>query len=199
MQIVNFKEPFDTFEKWFNEANYNKAIIEPTAMNIATVDSENRPSSRMVLLKHYDQRGFCFYTNYTSKKGKQLEQNPNISACFFWGILGKQIRIEGKVEKVTDQEADNYFASRRRGSQIGAWASDQSSELESREELEARVKKFEEKFAGGNVSRPPHWSGFRIIPRSIEFWNDGDHRIHDRDLYQLQEDGKSWRKTFLNP
>ena len=199
MQIVNFKEPFEIFEKWLNEATYNRAIIEPTAMNIASVDSDNRPSSRMVLLKHFDERGFCFYTNYTSKKGQQLKANPNICACFYWGILGKQIRIEGQVEEVSEQEADNYFASRRRGSQIGAWASDQSSELNSRKELEARVKEFEQKFAGGNVPRPPHWSGFRIIPRSIEFWNDGDHRIHDRDLYQLQEDGKSWAKTLLNP
>lgn len=199
MQIIKFKEPFEIFEKWFNEASYNRAIIEPAAMNIATVDSDNRPSSRMVLLKHFDENGFCFYTNYTSKKGQQLRVNPNICACFYWGILGKQIRIEGRVEEVTTQEADNYFASRRRGSQIGAWASDQSSELDSREKLEARVKEYEQKFAGGNVSRPPHWSGFRIIPRSIEFWNDGDHRIHDRDLYQLQEDGKSWAKILLNP
>lgn len=199
MQIVNFKEPFEIFEKWLNEATYNRAIIEPTAMNIATVNSNSRPSSRMVLLKHFDERGFCFYTNYTSKKGQQLEKNPNICACFYWGILGKQIRIEGQVEEVSKQEADNYFASRRRGSQIGAWASDQSSELNSREELEGKVKEYEQKFAGGNVPRPTHWSGFRIIPRSIEFWNDGDHRIHDRDLYQLQEDSKSWAKTLLNP
>ena len=138
--------PFKKFSEWFEKAGETKEIIEPTAMCLSTVDEDGHPSSRMILLKTFDERGFCFFTNLTSRKGKELSQNSNVALCFYWGILGRQIRIEGKVERVSIEEADDYFSSRRRGSQIGAWASKQSHEMKEWSEFDERIKKISEDF-----------------------------------------------------
>jgi len=186
---VNHKIPFEMFEKWFNEATNNSKIIEPSAMCLATSDLENRPSSRMVLLKKFDDRGFCFYTNLTSRKGQELKQNPNVALCFYWGMLGRQVRIEGEVESVSTAEADEYFASRRRESKIGAWASKQSQKMENWQEFENRISEITTQFENQEVDRPFFWSGFRVKPRAIEFWEEGDFRIHHRHLYEKSPDG----------
>lgn len=196
---AKFSQPFQYFKEWFDEAKSNKNIVEPTAMCISTVSEENKPSSRMILLKHFDERGFCFYTNLTSRKGKELSQNSNVALCFYWAILGRQVRIEGKIEKVSLKEADDYFASRRRGSQIGAWASKQSCEMENRQEFEDRIAKIEKDFEGQEVPRPPFWSGFRVIPERIEFWQEADFRLHDRTIYQLSESKNFWQIKKLYP
>ena len=196
MTKSNFLEPFQKFEEWFKKACENQQIIEPTAMCLSTVDEKNCPSSRMVLLKKFDERGFCFFTNLTSRKGEELAKNPNVALCFYWGILGLQIRIEGKIEKVTPQEADDYFASRRRGSQIGAWASKQSQEMTKWNEFEERIKKVTQDFEGQEVTRPPFWSGFRVFPKAIEFWQEGEFRIHSREVYQSCEDGWKVKKIY---
>jgi pyridoxamine 5'-phosphate oxidase len=193
---VNFQKPFEIFKDWFEKAQANKEIIEPTAMCLATVDEDNKPSSRMVLLKKYDERGFCFFTNFNGRKAAQLKQNNNAALCFYWGILGYQIRIEGAVEEVSKQEADDYFATRRRGSQIGAHASMQSSEMQDWSELEERIAKFEKEFAGAEVPRPEFWSGFRLIPQRIEFWQEGDFRIHKREVYERFEGAWVVKKLY---
>jgi pyridoxamine 5'-phosphate oxidase len=146
--IVNFNIPFQKFQEWLEKAKSNKEIVEPTAMCLATVDENNSPSARMILLKKFDESGFCFFTNLTSRKGKDLSQNQNVALCFYWGILGLQIRIEGKIESVTIKEADDYFTSRRRGSQIGAWASKQSCEMQEWQEFQDRISKITEDFTG---------------------------------------------------
>jgi pyridoxamine 5'-phosphate oxidase len=151
----------------------------------------------MVLLKKYDSRGFCFFTNLTSRKGKELNQNQNVALCFYWGVLGLQVRIEGKVEKVSVAEADEYFKSRRRGSQIGAWASKQSHEMNEWHEFEDRIKEVTKNFEGKDVPRPPFWSGFRVIPSVIEFWQEGEFRIHQREVYEKYLDG--WKVKKLYP
>ncbi|MFT6077749.1 MAG: pyridoxamine 5'-phosphate oxidase [Myxococcota bacterium] len=194
---MNNKEPFDIFSKWINEAQENSKIVEPTAMCLSTVDEESKPSSRMVLLKKFDEKGFCFFTNLTSRKGGELDNNQNVALCFYWGSFGRQVRIEGEVEAVSDIEADDYFASRRRESQIGAWASKQSQEMASDEEFATRIKESEEKFEGKDVSRPPFWSGFRCKPTRIEFWEDGDFRIHTRTIYQ--KSGDAWKISRIYP
>lgn len=199
MKIIDNKIPFDIFADWLKKANANNQIIEPTAMCLATVDENNNPSARMILLKTFDERGFCFFTNLTSRKGKELSKNQNVALCFYWGILGLQVRIEGSVEKVSIKEADDYFSSRRRGSQIGAWASKQSHELENFEEFQERISKITEDFSGQDVPRPPFWSGFRVVPKKIEFWQEGEFRIHSRDLYSRTEDKKNWYLTKLYP
>jgi pyridoxamine 5'-phosphate oxidase len=194
---VKFNEPFEKFQIWFEEAKENKEIIEPTAMCLSTVDENSIPSSRMILLKKYDERGFCFFTNLTSRKAKQLEQNQNVALCFYWGVLSKQIRIEGKVEPVSKEEADDYFLSRRRGSQIGAWASKQSSEMKNWQEFEDRIQKFEKEFAEKEIPRPDFWSGFRVVPSRIEFWTEGEFRIHKREVYL--NSGDSWEVKNIYP
>ncbi len=199
MQTANFNEPFELFEKWLKKAKKNKNIVEPTAMCLATVDKSGRPSSRMILLKHFDENGFCFYTNLTSRKARELESNNNVALCFYWGALGYQVRVEGKVKKVTQSEADDYFASRRRGSQIGAWASKQSYEMKDKSDLKSRIEEIEESFDGQDVPRPPFWSGYRVAPSRIEFWTEGEYRIHDRKLYKLARDKKSWKVQILYP
>ena len=199
MQTTNFQEPFELFAKWLKKAKRNKEITEPTAMCASTVDKSGRPSSRMVLLKHFDEAGFCFYTNLTSRKAKELENNNNVAACFYWGVLGLQVRIEGKVKKVTQSEADDYFASRRRESQIGAWASKQSYEMKQKSDLKTRIKEITKSFEDQDVPRPPFWSGYRLVPSKIEFWQEGDYRIHDRTLYKLARDRKSWKIEKLYP
>jgi pyridoxamine 5'-phosphate oxidase len=167
------------------------------AMCLATVDAAGRPSARMVLLKSFDAEGFVFYTNHHSRKGRELLARPDAALCFHWSALEEQVRVEGRATPVDPAEADAYFASRARGSQIGAWASDQSSHLDGREVLEARVAVLEARFAGQPVPRPPHWSGFRIRPEAMEFWIGLESRLHDRTRYE--RDGDGWRRELLSP
>jgi pyridoxamine 5'-phosphate oxidase len=190
-------EPFQLFSNWLKDAELNPNIVEPTAMCLSTVGADHKPSSRMVLLKKFDEDGFCFFTNLTSRKAGELNVNHNVALCFYWGALGRQVRIEGKVEKVTIKEADDYFASRRRGSQIGAWASKQSSKMENAEEFSARIKKIEEDFKDQEVPRPPFWSGFRCRPSAIEFWEEGEFRIHNRMVYK--KNNNDWDIVRLYP
>lgn len=172
-------------------------LAEPTAMTLATVDDAGRPSARIVLLKDVDARGFVFYTNYESRKGRELLAHPWAALCFHWQPMERQIRVEGPVERVTDAEADAYFASRARMSRIGAWASRQSATLESDAELQQRVRDVDARFAGGDVPRPPNWSGFRVVPRRIEFWRGRPYRLHERLLYERDDTG--WRVRRLFP
>ncbi|MDX2082606.1 MAG: pyridoxamine 5'-phosphate oxidase [Rickettsiales bacterium] len=196
---VDFDLPFNQFHNWFKKAQENSAIIEPSAMCLATVDQNNCPSARMILLKSFDERGFCFFTNLTSRKGKELLQNPSVALCFYWGILGLQIRIEGAVEKVSAKEADDYFSSRRRGSQIGAWASKQSCEMKEWQEFQDRITKVTQDFANQEVPRPPFWSGFRVIPKRIEFWEEGEFRLHKREIFERKIEERFWQVKKLYP
>ena len=172
-------------------------LNEPAAATVATVGADGRPSARVVLLKGYDASGFVFYTNTLSRKGRELSANPHVAMCLFWDPLMEQVRVEGRVFPVTDAEADAYWNSRHPGSQIGAWASDQSRRLESRETLEARVAVFAERFGDGPVPRPSHWSGYRVAPTRIEFWRSLPNRLHERTCYSLE--GDEWRVSLLNP
>lgn len=196
-QIINFNEPFEKFQQWFNEACNDQRITEPTAMSLATVSLNNCPANRMVLLKKFDERGFCFFTNLNSRKAQEILANSNVSLCFYWGVLSKQIRIEGVAQKVSDLEADDYFKSRARQSQIGAWASKQSSTMNQWSEFEERISYFEEMFRDKDVERPVFWSGFRVVPRVIEFWSEGKFRIHHRQSYELV--GQGWHTKILYP
>jgi len=193
-----YAEALETFHGLLDQAKAS-GDLEPTAMTVATADNNGRPSARTVLLKDFDPRGFVFYTNFDSRKGRQLAANPQAALLFHWKLLrdGIQVKIEGTVEPVSAAEADAYFAIRPRDSQIGAWASKQSQTLESREILEARVQEFEQKFAGGEVPRPPHWSGFRVVPELIEFWYGAKFRLHERQRYE-RVDGV-WRRRMLYP
>jgi pyridoxamine 5'-phosphate oxidase len=189
--------PFHQFKTWFDQAR-NAQLPEPNAMTIATATLDGKPSARMVLLKDYDERGFVFYTNYASYKGQQLLQNPWGAIAFWWAELERQVRITGRVEKVSEAEADQYFNSRPKGSQLGAWASNQSQVIESREVLEQRLQQLKDEYENKAVMRPPHWGGFRVIPDEIEFWQGRPSRLHDRLLYQRSEDG-SWQIQRLSP
>jgi pyridoxamine 5'-phosphate oxidase len=191
-----YGEPFEQFDAWLKEAGAREPD-DPNAMALATADEAGRPSLRMVLLKGVDDRGFVFYTNLGSRKGRQLHANPFAALTFHWKSLHRQVRVEGAVEPVTAEEADAYFASRHRSSQIGAWASRQSQPLSARLELERRVAEFTAKFGFGKVPRPEWWSGFRVLPARIEFWQQGAFRLHERTLYIRQ--GEGWQTQRLFP
>ncbi len=193
---VPWSEPFTRFAVLFEEAKRAQPK-DPNAMSLATVDAQGRPSVRVVLLKDFDERGFVFYTNHQSRKGRAGVATKVAALNFHWPALDAQVRIEGALEVVTDAEADGYFASRPRDSQIGAWASRQSEVLSSREALEQRVMEFTKKYDGQPVPRPPHWSGFRVLPERIEFWKAHPFRLHWRDAYERQ--GSAWEKTLLFP
>lgn len=190
-------DPLELFDQWFRIGERSEPI-NPNAMCLATVGADGRPAARMVLLKGYDSHGFVFYTNSESDKGRQLAANPVAALCFYWRAVGLQIRVEGRVDIVSGDEAGAYFASRPRGSRIGAWASQQSRPLTSRDDLVRRVAELEEMYVGGAVPRPPHWNGYRLVPDRYEFWRDRPDRLHDRHLY-LPEQGGGWSITLLNP
>jgi pyridoxamine 5'-phosphate oxidase len=189
-------DPFALFGQWMADAEKSEPN-DPNAMALATADSQGRPSLRMVLLKDAGPDGFVFYTNLESRKGGELAENPHVALLFHWKSLRRQIRVEGPVLPVTDAEADSYFASRARTSQIGAWASKQSRPLQGRFELEKRVAEYTAKFGFGAVPRPAHWSGFRVVPERIEFWQDKPFRLHDRFVFI--RDGDDWTVTPLFP
>lgn len=197
MVQIDGDNPIDIFQAWLAEAHESEPN-DPTAMTLATSDGEGMPSARMVLLKDADDRGFVFYTNTESQKGVELDAGKRAALVFHWKSLRRQVRISGNVERVTDVEADAYFATRARGSQIGAWASDQSRPLDGRFELEKRVAKFAAKFGVGAVPRPPHWTGYRVVPREIEFWQDKPFRLHERVVYTRGEGG-NWTTGRIFP
>jgi pyridoxamine 5'-phosphate oxidase len=189
-------DPHHLFEEWLVEARGSEPN-DPEAMALATADADGRPSVRMVLLKGHDDRGFVFYTNAGSRKGGDLAGNPVAALLFHWKSLRRQVRVEGPVEPVNEAEADSYFATRARDSQLGAWASDQSRPLDSRAAFEARFRAMGERFEGKDVPRPPHWSGFRVVPDRIEFWSDRAHRLHERRLFERSRTG--WTEGLLYP
>jgi pyridoxamine 5'-phosphate oxidase len=189
-------DPIDRFKEWLEEARQDRTILEPTAMALATVNARLQPSARMVLLKEVDGRGFTFYTNLESRKSADIRQNTSAALCFYWPPLLKQVRVEGKMEAVDDAEADAYFVTRPRDSQIGAWASKQSSVLPDMKTLEQAVGEYIKKFEGKTVPRPPFWSGWRVVPESIEFWTQGAFRLHDRDLYTRIKEGWQIKKLY---
>ena len=191
-------EPFRLFEHWLKEAIASEPR-DPTAMTLATVDAEGMPNARMVLLKGTDDRGFVFYSNLESQKGRELDRDPRAALVFYWKSLNRQIRIRGPVEKVTTQEADAYFASRPKQAQIGAWASQQSRPLESRLAFEKAVALYAAKYALGHVPRPAYWFGYRILPMVMEFWQDRPFRLHDRIEFRRAETTGPWNKTRLYP
>ena len=190
------RDPFRQFARWFDEA-VQARVPEPNAMTLATVDPDGRPSARVVLLKGADERGFTFYTNEQSRKGRALAREARAALLFFWPELERQVRIEGAVERVSDAEADAYHASRPRPSQIAAWASAQSRPVRDRAELDARFAETEKTFEGREVPRPPHWGGFRIVPASIEFWQGRRDRLHDRIVFRRE--GARWVRSRLMP
>lgn len=189
-------EPYLLFARWLEDATKSEPN-DPNATALATVDPDGMPNVRMVLLKGFDQDGFVLYTNYESAKGQEILSSMKAAMCFHWKSLRRQVRVRGNVEKVSDAEADAYYASRPRGSRIGAWASAQSRPLESRFALEKAVAEYTARYAIGEIPRPPHWSGFRIKPTAIEFWHDRAFRLHDRVRFEAE--GANWTKTRLYP
>jgi pyridoxamine 5'-phosphate oxidase len=195
MDEIGDNEPLAPFARWFSEAAASEADAE--AMVLATATADGRPSARAVLLKGFDERGFVFYTNLESRKGEELSLNPYAALCFYWKSLRRQVRVEGRVEPAAAAEADAYFASRARESRIGAWASAQSRPLESRRVLDERVAEIAGRFAAAEVPRPPFWSGFRVVPDRVEFWQERPSRLHDRWLF-VRERGE-WQRKRLYP
>lgn len=191
-------DPVEQFSRWFAEAEADPRIVFAEAVCLSTLGPGGTPEGRMVLLKRFDARGFVFYTNLESAKSRSLAGCPRAGMTFYWQPPGRQVRVRGPVEPVSASEADAYFASRPRQSRIGAWASDQSRKLESRAVLEDRVRALEARFADGEVPRPPRWSGFRIVPDAIEFWQEGEARLHDRFLYERDGAG-GWARRRLYP
>lgn len=196
MAPLSAADPLALFDAWLKSAE-GLEPNDPNAVALATVGGDGMPDVRMVLLKGFDARGFVFYTNLESCKGKQLNDNQKASLCFHWKSLRRQVRVEGAVESVSDKEADAYFATRPRDAQIGAWASQQSRPMAGQIELERRIANFSARYAVGAVPRPPHWSGFRVIPRRIEFWEERPFRLHDRLVFL--RDGANWRSERLYP
>lgn len=195
--IPRLDDPIALFQQWYAEAG-TCGLAHPDAMSLATVDPDGMPSVRMVLLKGCDAGGFVFYTNTLSTKGRHLAGNPRAALCFYWEPLGRQVRVRGTTERVSDAEADEYFASRPRGSRLGAWASRQSEPLADRETLLARLREYEARHPGEEIPRPPHWSGYRLVPESIEFWLEGEFRLHHRLLYRRTPEG-GWTNELLHP
>ena len=193
----DLENPIDLFKNWFKREEETE-INDPNAVALVTANQKNQPSVRMVLLKGLSNKGFVFYTNFNSKKGSDLKNNQQASMCFHWKSLRRQVRVVGSVEQVTKQEADDYFNSRPYKNRVSAWASSQSQKLESRDFFLSKIKEFEKKYSNqNNVPRPPHWSGWRVLPQAIEFWLDGEGRIHER-LNYINNSGK-WEKEILYP
>jgi pyridoxamine 5'-phosphate oxidase len=193
----DLENPIELFKKWFSKADESE-INDPNAVAIATSDINNQPNVRMVLLKGLSDEGFVFYTNFNSKKGAELKGNQKASMCFHWKSLRRQVRVLGKVKEVTPKEADEYYNSRPYKNRISAWASAQSEVLDKRETFLEKIKEFEKKYSNqNNVPRPPHWSGWRLLPNEIEFWVDGEGRIHERLSYKKSKD--KWKKEILYP
>lgn len=194
-----YSEPFRRFAEWLAAAEAQGPVLipEPTAFSLASVGPDGQPSVRIVLLKSVDEGGFVFYTNHKSRKGREVLAHPQVALCFHWMPLERQVRVEGVASVVTAAEADTYFASRPRGSQVGAWASRQSEQIQQPGELEARVREVEREFEGRPVTRPAHWSGFRVVPARIEFWHGMPSRLHERHLFVREGDG--WRTEVLYP
>jgi pyridoxamine 5'-phosphate oxidase len=189
-------DPLRQFRRWFREAQ-EAGVPVPEATALATATRDGRPSARMVLLKHSDERGFAFHTNYESRKGVELAANPHAALLFHWQLQGRQVRVEGSVERVAPEESDEYFRTRTPASRLAAWASPQSRPLADRAELERRFAEAEARFPGAEVPLPPHWGGFRLVPDAYEFWQHGDDRLHDRVRYE--RDGADWRRFRLAP
>jgi pyridoxamine 5'-phosphate oxidase len=192
-------DPIQRFIALLERARQTPQIIEPTGMTLATVGADGRPSARVVLLKGVDEDGLVFYTNFQSRKGREALARRDVALVFWWAPLETQVRFEGPAERVSEEEADAYFATRPRGSQLGAWASAQSEPIRSRAELEAKLADVTEKFEGMPVPRPPHWSGLRVRPNSIEFWKSRPNRLHERELYTREKQGAPWYMELLNP
>jgi len=196
--FLDLDDPIELFKVWMDEAKKSEPN-DPNALSLATSNKNNIPSVRMVLLKEFNQNGFVFYTNLNSQKGNELKENPNAAMCFHWKSLLRQIRISGTITQVEDSIADQYYNSRGYDSRIGAWASKQSKELKNRDELENSIKEFKQKFDDkNNVPRPNHWSGWNLSPIRIEFWLDGDNRIHERLNYTIDKSG-NWIRSLLSP
>ncbi|WOD20725.1 pyridoxamine 5'-phosphate oxidase [Paraburkholderia kirstenboschensis] len=191
------RNPFRQFDVWFQQA-VDAKLPEPNTMTLATVDSRGRPSARIVLIKGVDERGFVFFTNYESRKGRELATNPYASLLFYWIELERQVRIEGRVVKTSAEESDAYFVSRPVGSRIGAWASNQSQVIESRSQLETREREMRLQY-GDEPPRPPHWGGYRLVPEAIEFWQGRPSRLHDRLLYTRSNENSDWQISRLSP
>lgn len=191
-------DPMREFELWLNEAKAKTGLEFPNSMSLATATASGTPSLRVVLLKGLDEKGFLFFTNYESRKARELAANPRAAACFYWEKTHRQVRVEGRVEKVSQAESQEYFDTRPRESRIGAWASPQSQEISSRAELEQHVAEAEERFRGQEkIPLPPHWGGYRLVPERIEFWINGPNRLHDRFLYEAVPEG--WKRRRLAP
>lgn len=191
-------DPFALFQDWLSEAEKTEPC-DPEAMALATADSDGLPNVRMILLKGADERGFVFYTNCGSAKGGELAANPQAALLFYWKSLGRQIRVRGQVEPTSAAEADGYFATRHPQSRIGAWASEQSRPLDSRAVLETAVARYTDEFDGREITRPDYWRGYRVLPVEIEFWQNGEYRLHDRIVFRRPAPAGAWTKTRLNP